>query len=80
MAVCQAVAPCGMIEVYRDFKGALLSSLSGPRARNRVQTDFSAQLTYRPDDGGKKHLLNRVKFLPDYMAQQPRRQPSSVMT
>jgi hypothetical protein len=31
----------------------------------------------RPDDGGSKHLQNVCKLLPDYKAQQPRRQPSS---
>jgi hypothetical protein len=34
----------------------------------------------RPDDGGSKHLLNVGKFLPDYTAQHPRRQPSSRIT
>jgi hypothetical protein len=29
------------------------------------------------DDGGSKHLWNVGKLLPDYTAQQPRRQPSS---
>jgi hypothetical protein len=31
----------------------------------------------RVDDGGRKYLLNVGKLLPDYTAQQPRRQPSS---
>jgi hypothetical protein len=31
------------------------------------------------DDGGSKHLWNVGKILPDYMAQQPRRQPSSLI-
>jgi hypothetical protein len=30
-----------------------------------------------PDDGGSKHLWNVSKLLPYYIAQQPRRQPSS---
>jgi hypothetical protein len=30
-----------------------------------------------PEDGGSKHLWNVGKLLPDYTAQQPRRQPSS---
>jgi hypothetical protein len=30
-----------------------------------------------PDDGGSKHLWNVGQFLPDYAAQQPRRQSSS---
>jgi hypothetical protein len=34
--------------------------------------------THRPSDGGSKHLWNVGKPLPDYMAQQPRRQPSSI--
>jgi hypothetical protein len=36
-----------------------------------------AWLTHRPDDGGSKYLWNGGKFLPDYMALQPRRHPSS---
>jgi hypothetical protein len=31
-----------------------------------------------PDDGGSKHLWNVDKLLPDYTAQQPRRQSSSL--
>jgi hypothetical protein len=34
-------------------------------------------LHYQGDNGGGKHLLNFGKFLPDYMAQHPRRQPST---
>jgi hypothetical protein len=33
--------------------------------------------SHHPDDGGSKHLWNIGKRLPDYKAQQPRRQPSS---
>jgi hypothetical protein len=33
----------------------------------------------RPDDGGSKHLGNVGTLLPDYMARQPRRQPSSLL-
>jgi hypothetical protein len=29
--------------------------------------------THRPDDGGSKHVCNVGKLLPDYTAQQPRR-------
>jgi hypothetical protein len=36
--------------------------------------------TYWPDDGGSKHLWNVVELLPDYTAQQPKRQPSSSST
>jgi hypothetical protein len=36
-------------------------------------------LQYRPDDGGSKHIWNVGKRLPDYAAQQPRRQPSSYL-
>jgi hypothetical protein len=32
---------------------------------------------HRPDNGDSKHLWNVSKFLPDYTAQQPRRQSSS---
>jgi hypothetical protein len=31
-----------------------------------------------PDDEGSKHLWNGGKLVPDYKAQQPRRQPSSL--
>jgi hypothetical protein len=34
---------------------------------------------YRPDDGGSNDLCNVGKLLPDYTAQQPRRQPSSYV-
>jgi hypothetical protein len=33
---------------------------------------------HRPDDGGSKHLWNVGKLLPDYTAQHPRRQLSSI--
>jgi hypothetical protein len=36
-----------------------------------------SSVIHRPDDGGNKHLWNVGKFLPDNMAQRPRRQPSS---
>jgi hypothetical protein len=38
---------------------------------------FRAPLTHRPDDGGSTHLWNVRQYLPDYMAQHLRRQPSS---
>jgi hypothetical protein len=34
------------------------------------------KLVVRSDDGGSKHFWNIGKLLPDYTAQQPRRQPS----
>jgi hypothetical protein len=40
------------------------------------QTD-SLHMAY-PDDGGSKYLWNVGKLLPDYMALQPKRQPSSL--
>jgi hypothetical protein len=42
----------------------------------RIKKNFFT--THRPDDGDSKDLLNVGKLLPDYIAQQPRRQPSSV--
>jgi hypothetical protein len=39
----------------------------------------ASRLTHRPDDGGSKQLRNVGKLLPDYTAQQPRRQPSSFV-
>jgi hypothetical protein len=35
--------------------------------------------TYRPDDGGSKHLWNVGKLLPDYTAQHPRRHSFSYL-
>jgi hypothetical protein len=32
-----------------------------------------------PDDGGSKHILNLSKLLPNYIVQQPRRQPSAFV-
>jgi hypothetical protein len=37
----------------------------------------SCNLVDRPDDGGSKYLWNADKRLPDYTAQQPRKQPST---
>jgi hypothetical protein len=36
-----------------------------------------ARLIHRPDNGSSKYLWNVGKFIPDYMAQHPRRQSSS---
>jgi hypothetical protein len=36
-------------------------------------------VTHCPDDGGSKLLWNVSRFLPDYMAQHPRRQSSSYL-
>jgi hypothetical protein len=33
-------------------------------------------MSYRPHDGGSKHLWNAHKLVPDYTAHHPRRQPS----
>jgi hypothetical protein len=67
MAVFSFVASCSLVEVYRRCRGA-------PSSGRRVSCTL---LTRRPDDGGSKHLWNVGKLLPDYTAQQPRRQPSS---
>jgi hypothetical protein len=37
----------------------------------------SVTRTHRTDGGGSKHLSNVSKLLPDYMAQHPKRQPTS---
>jgi hypothetical protein len=44
-----------------------------------IASNIRAMSTHRPDDGGSKHLWNVSKLLPDYTAQQPRRQPSSTV-
>jgi hypothetical protein len=41
------------------------------------QRDELWAMSHRPDDGGSKVLWNAGKFLPDYTALKPRRQPSS---
>jgi hypothetical protein len=62
MAVFWVVAPCRPVEVYRRFKGACCLHHQGDEC---------------PDDGGRKHLWNVGKLLPDYTTQQPTTQPSS---
>jgi hypothetical protein len=57
------VALCNLVE-FTDVLEALAVSII--RA-----------MSNRPDDGGSKHLSNVGKLLPDYTAQQPRRQSSS---
>jgi hypothetical protein len=42
-----------------------------------VSEVLAASIIHCPDDGGSKYLCNVGKFLPDHMALQPRRQPSS---
>jgi hypothetical protein len=51
------------------------SGRSSPTFQRCLLTPSSG--SHRPDVGGSKHLWNVGKLLPDYMAQQPRRQPSS---
>jgi hypothetical protein len=58
--------------------------LSSGLLRHAVRENFPylkpisrARLTHRPHDGGRKHLWNVGKRLPDYTTQHPRRQPSS---
>jgi hypothetical protein len=41
---------------------------------------FRTWLTHRRDDGGSKLLWNISQYLPDYMVQHPRRQPSSYLS
>jgi hypothetical protein len=48
----------------------------GVAPRSLVDTD---RLIHQcSDDGGNKHLRNIGQYLPDYKAQNPRRQPSSM--
>jgi hypothetical protein len=61
MAVFWVVAPCSLVEVYHRFGGPSWIKHQGDR----------------PDDGGSRDLRNVGKLLPDCMALQPRRQPSS---
>jgi hypothetical protein len=52
-------------------------ALSKPRARNWFRMWELRVCDHHPDDGVSKHLWNVSKFLPDFTAQEPRRQPSS---
>jgi hypothetical protein len=62
MAVFWVVALCSLVEVYQRFRG--------PCCLHHQGDDCF-------DDGGSKDLWNVGKLLPDYMALQPTRQPSS---
>jgi hypothetical protein len=90
MAVFWVAAPCCMVEVYRRIRGAShrhtrrrenlkyhLVNLYGEAILSCVRS-FET-LTHRSDDGGSKHLCNVGKLLPDYTAQQLRRQLSSYL-
>jgi hypothetical protein len=63
MAVFWVVSPCILVEIYQRFRGPCCLHHQGDETR--------------PDDGSSKVLWNVGKFLPDYTALQPRRQPSS---
>jgi hypothetical protein len=69
IAVFLVVAPCSLVEVYRRLRGAC-------RLHHQGDSWQPSRLS-AADDGGSKHLWIVCKILPDYMAQQPRRQPSS---
>jgi hypothetical protein len=62
IAVFWVDAPCSLVEVYLLFWGNCCSIIR--------------TMSHRLDDGGK-HLWNVGELLPDYTAQQPRREPSS---
>jgi hypothetical protein len=64
MAVFWVVAPFSLV-VDRGFRGACCVHHQGS--------------IYHPDDGGSKRIWNVGKLLPDYMVQQPRRQPSEYL-
>jgi hypothetical protein len=61
MAVFWVVAPCSLVEVYQLFTGACCLHHQG-------------ESTHCPDNRVSKHLWNVGQLLPNYMAQQPRRQ------
>jgi hypothetical protein len=44
-----------------------------------VELCSPVEVYHCPDDGGSKDLWNFGELLPDYMALQPRRQPSSML-
>jgi hypothetical protein len=58
------VEPCSLVEVYQRFRSPCCQGDDGGSPR--------------PEDGGSKDPWNVGKFLPDYTAQQRRRQSSSV--
>jgi hypothetical protein len=61
-------------ELERMYKEAVVAYFEGtiPAFAAEVLT-ASIIRTYRPDDGGSKHLWNVGQFLRDYTAQQSRR-------
>jgi hypothetical protein len=59
MTVFWVVAPCSLVDVYWHFKGVCCLHQQG---------------LHHPDDGGSKNLWNVGNLLPDYTAQQPKRQ------
>jgi hypothetical protein len=63
MAVSWDVVPYSLVEVYRRFRGDCCLHHQG---------------THRPHKGDSKHLYNVCKLIPDYTAQHPRRQSTSV--
>jgi hypothetical protein len=83
MAVFWVVAPCTGRSLP-TFQRSLLPLSTGQWVSSALTDSFlyrkaipRARLTHRPDDGGSKVLWNVGRLLPDYMAQRPRRQPSS---
>jgi hypothetical protein len=57
------------------FTNTLVCEISGSRRRENLKT----HLTYRPDDGGSKHLWIVGKLQSDNTAQHPTRQSSSFL-
>jgi hypothetical protein len=55
----------------------LLGKISGSHGGEYEDGCLLGCCRIRPDDGGRKHLWNVGKFLPDYVAQQHSRQPYS---
>jgi hypothetical protein len=54
------------------FSGRYKKKVSGEVTASIIRIEF----IHHPDDGGSKLLSNVIQYLADYMAQQPRRQPS----
>jgi hypothetical protein len=63
-------APRSLVETDRRFRSAYCLHQQADLLLYLTKS-FRALLTHRPDDGGRKHLWNVGKFLPNYTAQIP---------
>jgi hypothetical protein len=80
---CLFTHPHGQAAICPSSTGSPALTRSPPSARATyrrlpcLKPLNRGRLTYRPDDGGSKHLWNVGKLIPVYKAQHPGRQPSS---